>query len=220
MSAGQTTGLDKETLQITLDSLRTWAKDHLTDEKLLEWDEKDEFPEEVVRAIGSEEVGIQLLFIPERFGGMGGGAFDVYRICEEMGRWDLGIATGVLATFLGSDPIVYGGTEEQKARWLGAIAEEGHLMAYGATEPGRWQRPRGAEDHGRRTHRRRRQNRRLQDQRQQAVDLQRRVRRPLHDPGQNARRADLVRRRSRDGRLLAGASPRTSTAFASPTPRR
>ncbi len=128
-------GLDAETLNITLDSLRSYVKDKLPDEQLLEWDEKDEFPEEVVRAIGSEELGIQLIFIPERFGGLGGGAFDVYRVCEQMGRVDLGIATGVLATFLGSDPIVYGGTEEQKARWLGAIAEEGHLMAYGATEP-------------------------------------------------------------------------------------
>ncbi|MCK5796577.1 MAG: acyl-CoA dehydrogenase family protein, partial [Deltaproteobacteria bacterium] len=133
MAAGQ--GLDAETLQLTLDSLRSFVKKELSDERLLEWDEKDEFPEDVVRAIGSEELGIQLIFIPERFGGMGGGAFDVYRVCEAMGRVDLGIATGVLATFLGSDPIVYGGTEEQKARWLGAIAEEGHLMAYGATEP-------------------------------------------------------------------------------------
>jgi len=41
----------------------------------------------------------------------------------------------VFATFLGSDPILFGGTEEQKARWLGAIAEKGLLMAYGATEP-------------------------------------------------------------------------------------
>jgi alkylation response protein AidB-like acyl-CoA dehydrogenase len=52
-----------------------------------------------------------------------------------MGRIDLGVATGVLATFLGSDPIIYGGTEEQKATWLGRIAEENLLMAYAATEP-------------------------------------------------------------------------------------
>lgn len=128
-------GLDAETLNMVLDSLKSYIKNKLPDEKLLEFDEEDLFPEEIVREIGSEELGIQLIFIPERFGGMGGGAFDVYRICEAMGRLDLGLATGVLATFLGSDPIVYGGTEEQQARWLGAIAEEGHLMAYGATEP-------------------------------------------------------------------------------------
>jgi alkylation response protein AidB-like acyl-CoA dehydrogenase len=52
-----------------------------------------------------------------------------------MARIDLGIATGVLATFLGSDPITVGGTDEQKAFWMSKIAEEGLLVAYGATEP-------------------------------------------------------------------------------------
>ena len=66
---------------------------------------------------------------------MGGGAFDVYCVCEEMARIDLGVATAVLATFLGSDPITVGATPEQKKLWLGRIAEEGLLFAYGATEP-------------------------------------------------------------------------------------
>ena len=66
---------------------------------------------------------------------MGAGAFDLYRICEELARIDLGVATGVLATFLGSDPISVGGTPEQKKHWLTRIADEGILMAYGATEP-------------------------------------------------------------------------------------
>ncbi len=61
-----------------------------------------------------DQLGIQLLFIPEEFGGMGGGAFDVYCVCEEMARIDLGVATSVLATFLGSDPITVGATPEQK----------------------------------------------------------------------------------------------------------
>jgi acyl-CoA dehydrogenase len=82
-----------------------------------------------------EDLGVQLLFIAEEYGGMGGGAFDVYKVCEALARVDLGVATGVLATFLGSDPICFGGTEEQKKRWLSRIAEEGALMAYAATEP-------------------------------------------------------------------------------------
>ncbi len=82
-----------------------------------------------------DKLGIQLLFIPEEFGGMGGGTFDVYCICEEMARIDLGIATSVLATFLGSDPITVGATQEQKKIWLSRIADEGLLFAYGATEP-------------------------------------------------------------------------------------
>jgi alkylation response protein AidB-like acyl-CoA dehydrogenase len=105
--------LDAESLRLVLDSLDDFAKANLSDEKLLELDEKDIFPEELVRAIGSEELGVQLVFIPEEHGGMGGGAFDVYRVCEAMARIDVGLATGVLATFLGSDPIVFGGTTEQ-----------------------------------------------------------------------------------------------------------
>jgi alkylation response protein AidB-like acyl-CoA dehydrogenase len=66
---------------------------------------------------------------------MGGGTFDVYCVCEEMARIDLGVATAVLATFLGSDPITVGATPEQKKVWLTKIAEEGILFAYGATEP-------------------------------------------------------------------------------------
>ena len=41
----------------------------------------------------------------------------------------------MLATFLGSDPITVGGTDEQKQRWMSRIADDGVLIAYGATEP-------------------------------------------------------------------------------------
>ncbi|MGB6365678.1 MAG: acyl-CoA dehydrogenase family protein [Thermoanaerobaculia bacterium] len=128
-------GLDKETLDLTLEAFRDCARDKLPDELLLELDAKDEFPIALVRELCGEGLGIQLLFIEEEYGGMGGGAFDVYRVCEAMGRVDLGVATGVLATFLGSDPIHFGGTAEQKKRWMTRIAEEGLLMAYCATEP-------------------------------------------------------------------------------------
>jgi acyl-CoA dehydrogenase len=130
-----TVGLDRETLELTLEAIRDFARGRLADDVLLDLDARDEFPLEVVRAMCGAELGVQLLFIPEAYGGMGGGAFDVYRVCEAMARIDLGVATGVLATFLGSDPIHFGGTEEQKRRWLGRVAEEGLLMAYAATEP-------------------------------------------------------------------------------------
>ena len=127
-------GLDHNTLELTLKSLRDFAAENLPDKKLLELDERDECPLDVVRAMCGE-LGIQLLFIPEEFGGMGGGAFDVYRVCEEMARIDLGIATAVLATFLGSEPISVGATPEQKKYWMTRIADQGLLFAYAATEP-------------------------------------------------------------------------------------
>ncbi len=127
-------GLDRETLDLILSAIRDFSAEHLPKARLLELDASHEFPEETIRAMCGE-LGVQLLFIPEAYGGMAGGAFDVYRVCEVLSGIDLAVATGVLATFLGSDPILWGGTEEQKARWLGRIAEEGLLMAYGATEP-------------------------------------------------------------------------------------
>jgi alkylation response protein AidB-like acyl-CoA dehydrogenase len=127
-------GLDAETLSMILESISEFAQQQLPHERLLELDRTHEFPEETVRGMCTD-LGVQLLFIPEEYGGMGAGAFDVYRVCELLAGIDLAIATGVFATFLGSDPILFGGTEEQKAGWMGRIAEEGLLMAYGATEP-------------------------------------------------------------------------------------
>ena len=133
---GRTLMIAKKTLKLSLKSLRDFAKKRLPDQELIDLDERDECPLEIVRHMCSpDKLGIQLLFIPEEYGGFGGGAFDVYCICEEMARIDLGIATAVLATFLGSDPITVGATPEQKKLWLTRIAEEGVLFAYGATEP-------------------------------------------------------------------------------------
>ncbi len=128
--------ITKKTLNLSLKSLKDFAKKRLPDEELIALDERDECPLEIVHHMCSpDKLGIQLLFIPEEYGGLGGGAFDVYRVCEEMARIDLGIATSVLATFLGSDPIFVGATPEQKKHWLTRIADEGLLFAYGATEP-------------------------------------------------------------------------------------
>src|SRR6476469_557845 len=128
--------INNKTRKLSVKSLREFAKKRLPDETLIELDARDECPLEIVRHMCSpEKLGIQLLFIPEEFGGMGGGSFDVYIVCEQMARIDLGVATSVLATFLGSDPITVGATPEQKKLWLSRIAEQGLLFAYGATEP-------------------------------------------------------------------------------------
>ena len=128
-------GLDTETLAMMLETVRDFVRDALPDERLLQLDHDDECPVDMVRGMCGDQLGIQLLFIPEEYGGMGGGAIDVYRVCEQMAALDVGIATSVLATFLGSDPIFVGATPEQKSQWLSEIAERGILYAYGATEP-------------------------------------------------------------------------------------
>lgn len=129
-------GLDKETRGMILDTLKQYAERKLSADYLLELDHEDKFPREVLRELYDPmQLGLHLLFIPEEQGGLGGGAYDIYRISELMAAIDLGIATGVLATFLGADPISVGGTEEQRDHWMGKVAEEALLVAYGATEP-------------------------------------------------------------------------------------
>jgi acyl-CoA dehydrogenase len=128
--------LDAETLDMLLATLREYADRELKPELLLELDREDEFPRKVLEDLSNPaQIGIHLVSIPEELGGLGGGAYDIYRVSEALAEIDLGVATGVLATVLGSDPIVVGATPEQKAKWIGHLAETGCLMAYGATEP-------------------------------------------------------------------------------------
>ena len=128
-------GLDPDVLEMTLAAIQEFADRNLPVDLQLRLDRDDECPEDLVRKMCGDDLGIQLLFIPEEYGGMGGGTFDVYRVCERMAAIDVGVATSVLATFLGSDPIAVGATAEQKKEWLTRIATEGMLFAYGATEP-------------------------------------------------------------------------------------
>lgn len=127
--------LENEDLEIILGTLKDFAEREMPFEKRSRWDKEDVCPEETVRALLSPEVGLHLTFIPEEYGGMGGGAYDVYRLCTEFARIDLGLATAMLAVALGTDPIRVGCTEEQKKKWMTRIAEEGLLVAYGVTEP-------------------------------------------------------------------------------------
>ncbi len=129
-------GLDTDTLEMMIGGLGDFVDHHLTPQRQLDLDRDDVCPEDIVRAMSDpEQLGVQLVFVPEEYGGMDGNAFDSYRICEEMARHDIGLATAVFATFLGSDPILVGATEDQRHRWLGAIANDGIVFAYGATEP-------------------------------------------------------------------------------------
>jgi alkylation response protein AidB-like acyl-CoA dehydrogenase len=128
-------GLDPETLNLMLGSLREFVDAKLPMDRRLQLDHQDVCPEYTVRAMCGDQLGVQLVFIPEEYGGLGGGAFDSYRVCECLARIDIGLATSVFATAQGSDPILVGATEEQRSDWLGRIAERGVLFAYRATEP-------------------------------------------------------------------------------------
>ncbi|MFB3852335.1 MAG: acyl-CoA dehydrogenase family protein [Vicinamibacterales bacterium] len=127
--------LDPVDLELIVKTLKEFTDRESPLDKRLRWDETDTCPEEVVRAMLGPDVGLHLVFLPAEYDGMGGGAYDVYRLSTEFAKVDLGLATAMLAVALGTDPIRVGCTEEQKARWIPRIANEGLIVAYGVTEP-------------------------------------------------------------------------------------
>src|SRR3974377_28840 len=74
-------GLDAETLKMTLDAIRDYVASALGADRQLQPDHDELGPVDLVRGMCSDELGVQLLFIPEEYGGMGGGTIDVYRVC-------------------------------------------------------------------------------------------------------------------------------------------
>jgi alkylation response protein AidB-like acyl-CoA dehydrogenase len=127
--------LDAGDIDLIVKTLKEFTDKEAPLERRLKWDEADTCPVDVVRAMLSPEVGLHLVFLPAEHGGMGGGAYDVYRLSCEFAKIDLGLATAMLAVALGTDPIRVGCTEEQKAKWITRIADEGLIVAYGVTEP-------------------------------------------------------------------------------------
>jgi alkylation response protein AidB-like acyl-CoA dehydrogenase len=135
MNETECRGLNCESRQMVVDTVRHLRKKMLSKDKILEWDKKEIFPEAEIRAMLGPDIGLQLLFIPEEYGGVGGGARDCCKVTQEVAKICLGVATGFFAIQLGSDPILVGATEEQKKKWLGRIAEGKSLVAYAVTEP-------------------------------------------------------------------------------------
>jgi len=127
-------GLDAESRQMVLDTLQVVRERLLPKDKVLELDKKEVFPEDIIREMLGPEIGLQLLFIPEAYGGMGGGARDSCAVTREMAKICLGVATAFFAIQLGADPIMFAGTEAQKEKWLGRIVEGNSLVAYAVTE--------------------------------------------------------------------------------------
>lgn len=135
MNANAYRGLDLRSRQMVVDTVRQLRKKLLSKENILEWDQNEIFPEAAIRQMLGPDIGLQLLFIPEEYGGAGGGARDCCKVTQEMAKICLGVATGFFAIQLGTDPILVGATPEQKARWLTRIADGDTLVAYAVTEP-------------------------------------------------------------------------------------
>ncbi|MDD5618314.1 MAG: acyl-CoA dehydrogenase family protein [Candidatus Omnitrophica bacterium] len=109
----------------------------ITEEKITpvaaELDKSEEFPWEVMKVIAKSD--LFGLYIEEKYGGMGGGVFDLCIATEEFSKGCGGISVCYAASALGTYPIILYGTDEQKQKFLPDIAKGKKLAAFGLTEP-------------------------------------------------------------------------------------
>ena len=95
-------------------------------------DAEQTYPWEVQRAI--REAGLSGVWIPEEYGGSGGGVLELCLVIEQFSRACGGMGVAYAVNALGSFPILLSGTEEQRRRWLPGIAAGEQLIAFGLSE--------------------------------------------------------------------------------------
>jgi alkylation response protein AidB-like acyl-CoA dehydrogenase len=96
-------------------------------------DREKRFPYEIVAELA--ELGLMGMTIPEEYGGAGTDTLSYAIAVEELTRIDSSVAITVAAHHsLGTLPIYYFGSEEQKREWLPDLAAGKKLAAFGLTE--------------------------------------------------------------------------------------
>ena len=100
-----------------------------------ELDREGRFPYELVAELA--ELGLMGMTIPEKYGGGGADTVSYAIAVEELTRIDSSVAITVAAHHsLGTLPIYYYGSEEQRLEWLPDLASGRKLAAFGLTEAG------------------------------------------------------------------------------------
>ncbi len=98
-----------------------------------ELDQQDEFPWEILKVLAQSD--LYGLYIPEAYGGLGGGILENCLAVEQLARACVGVATSFAASGLGAYPILLFANEDQKQRYLPDIAAGKRLAAFALTEP-------------------------------------------------------------------------------------
>lgn len=96
-----------------------------------ELDKTGDFPHQLMKELG--ELGMMGVYIPEEYGGLGGGIMEMCIVVEELCRIDGAAGLCYAACGLGTYPIILGGNEEQKQKYLPRLAA-GEIAAFAITE--------------------------------------------------------------------------------------
>ncbi|MFV8826293.1 acyl-CoA dehydrogenase [Alkalihalobacterium sp. APHAB7] len=113
--------------------VRDFANEQITP-FIEEMEENDTFPRQIVNQMG--ELGLMGIPIPEEFGGAGMDFTSYIIAINELSK--VSATVGVILsvhTSVGTNPILYFGTEEQKQKYVPKLASGEFLGAFGLTEP-------------------------------------------------------------------------------------
>ncbi|NUM48022.1 MAG: acyl-CoA dehydrogenase family protein [Anaerolineales bacterium] len=96
------------------------------------YDKTHEYPWPVIKK--AQEMGLTVMNIPEKYGGMGLSLLEECLVNEELAWGCSGMSTAVGANTLGMLPIIIAGNEAQKEKYFGKMVD-GALASYCLTEP-------------------------------------------------------------------------------------
>ena len=121
-----------EEQELLRQSVRRLAEEKVAP-RAAEIDEKDEYPWDLKELMSDQ--GLLGAGIPEEYGGTGAGLPSVVLIVEEIAKISAAASLIVAAQELGMMPILVGGSEEQKQKYLPGIADGDQVAAFALTEP-------------------------------------------------------------------------------------
>ena len=125
-------GLDDE-LEMIREQFRRYSIEKI-EPYAHDWHLKDELiPMDVIDELA--EMGVFGLTIPEEYGGYGLSKVSMCVVSEELSRGYIGVGSLGTRTEIAAELIIAGGTEEQKQKWLPALASAEKLPTAVFTEP-------------------------------------------------------------------------------------
>jgi acyl-CoA dehydrogenase len=115
-----------------LEAARRFARERIAP-IAAECDRDARFPKDVF--VAAHELGLVNATVSPDYGGPGLHEIDNAMIAEELAWGCTGIQTSLLANTLAATPIILGGNEEQKKKYLGMLTAEPLFASYCTTEP-------------------------------------------------------------------------------------
>jgi cyclohexane-1-carbonyl-CoA dehydrogenase len=133
MMFDQTSFIPTEELKLFRDKIQRVARDKIAPQASLA-DEKEFFNREVESLLW--DLGLLTITFPKKYGGYGKGRIVALCIAvEEIAKYCASSALLLIIQAVGSFPIIHGGSDELKRKYLPQMSEGRKLVAYLVTEP-------------------------------------------------------------------------------------